>query len=136
MSPFNLPPAFRLEIEVRPPECLDSAGGGSVRLVSVAGGRITGSLEGRILPGGADWQTVRADGTIEIEARYLVELSDGARVEVLNRGLRAPGAAGFWSTIWLNCPAPGREMLGQTHYFAWGRKEPHGVVIEAFAPPL
>lgn len=135
MTPFGQPAAFRLEIEVCLPEALDPARGGPLRLVSVAGGKVSGLIEGRILPGGADWQTIRPDGTIEIDARYLVELTDGARVEVVNRGLRAPDASGFWSSIWLRCEAPAHAALGRTIYVAFGRKLPEGVVIEAYAPP-
>jgi len=35
----------------------------------VIGGTITGQFNGKILQGGADWQTVRADGLIEIDGR-------------------------------------------------------------------
>lgn len=136
MTPFGKPAAFRLEIDVRPPEALDPVSGGPVRLVQVAGGRVSGALEGRILPGGADWQTLRSDGTIEIEARYLVELADGTRLEVLNRGLRAPGASGFWSSIWLRSEAPALAELTRTHFVAFGQKLPDCVAIEAYAPPL
>ena len=45
---------------------------------------------GVILPGGTDWQTLADDGTIGIEARYLIELTDGTRVELQSRG-PAPG---------------------------------------------
>ena len=67
MTPFGQPPAFRLEVQVCKPEPLDPVSGGPVRLVSISGGRVLGSLNGRILPGGTDWQTIGPDGTIEIE---------------------------------------------------------------------
>ena len=81
-GPFGEPPLFRLEVEVLPPEPLDPASGGRVRLVAIAGGRVSGGISGRIPPGGADWQSVRPDRTVEIEARYLLELEDGARIEL------------------------------------------------------
>ncbi len=45
-------------------------------------------LSGRILPGGADWQIIRADGATDIEARYTVESSDGGLIIVNSVGLR------------------------------------------------
>ncbi len=136
MTPFGHPSAFRLEVEVLAPEALDPSSGGPVRLIAVVGGRVTGSLQGAILPGGADWQTLRPDGTIEIEARYFLQLDDGTRVELVNSGLRKPDSRGFWSTIRLRCEAKGREALNQTQYVAFGQKMPDFVAIEAWALPL
>ena len=45
-------------------------------------------LEGEILPGGADWQIVRPDGTIEVVARYTIRSGGGALIYVQNDGLR------------------------------------------------
>jgi hypothetical protein len=45
-------------------------------------------IEGEILPGGADWQIVRPDGTIEVVARYTIRSTSGALVYVQNEGLR------------------------------------------------
>jgi hypothetical protein len=61
---------------------------GHRRVVAIVGGSCEGRLMGRIMPGGADWQIVRDDGVIDIEARYVIESEDGARVIVDSRGLR------------------------------------------------
>lgn len=65
---------------------------GHRRVVSIRGGSCEGRLAGTILPGGADWQVVREDGVIEIEARYVIETGEGEtarqRVLVESRGLR------------------------------------------------
>jgi len=39
------------------------------------------------LPGGADWQTGRADGTHEVSALYSMKCDDGTVVIVHNRGV-------------------------------------------------
>ena len=135
MTPFGQSPAFWLEVHVCPPEPLDPASGGPVRLVSITGGTVSGDLVGTILPGGTDWQAVQTDGSLTIEARYLLELNDGSRVELQSRGLRAAGAAGFWSSIWLHSEAPKHAVLNQMQFLAKGEKQPHAVVIEAFALP-
>lgn len=92
MTPFGQEAAFQLEVEVLAPQALDPVSMGPVRVVSITGGRVLGRLEGTILPGGTDWQTVEADGSVGIEARYLLELTDGARIELQSRGRRGAGA--------------------------------------------
>ena len=57
------------------------------RCIPITGGVVIGAYNGTILPGGADWQQIDSDGTIDIDARYVLELADG-RVEVQSRGLR------------------------------------------------
>lgn len=62
---------------------------GERRVVGILGGRVSGpKLQGRILPGGADWQIVRTDGAADIQARYTVETDGGARIMVQSNGLR------------------------------------------------
>ncbi|NCA01709.1 MAG: DUF3237 family protein [Sphingomonadaceae bacterium] len=58
------------------------------RCIPITGGKVTGVFSGAVLSGGADWQQIGADGTIDIDARYVLELAEG-RVEVESRGLRA-----------------------------------------------
>jgi Protein of unknown function (DUF3237) len=61
---------------------------GERRLIPITGGALEGPrLQGTVLPGGADWQLVRADGDIELDARYPVRASDGALIQVRNRCL-------------------------------------------------
>ncbi|MAW82798.1 MAG: hypothetical protein CMI63_21415 [Parvularcula sp.] len=56
--------------------------------VPIVGGRAEGpDIKARILPGGVDWQLMRADGYLVIEADYFMETDDGAPIHVVNRGL-------------------------------------------------
>lgn len=62
---------------------------GHRRVVNILGGTVTGArLTGRVLPGGADWQIVAADGCIDLHARYTLESVSGALVQVESRGIR------------------------------------------------
>ena len=62
---------------------------GRRRIIGITGGRFSGErLSGRVLPGGADWQVIRADGVADLDARYTLETADGALIYVRNRGLR------------------------------------------------
>ena len=45
-------------------------------------------MRGIILPGGADYQLIHSDGFTEIEARYVLQTEQGARIYVVNRGIR------------------------------------------------
>ena len=86
---MTLHPLFRAEITLAPPQELGDAPHGRRRIIPITGGRISGErVSGRVLPGGADWQVVRADGVAELDARYTIETADGALVYVSNRGVR------------------------------------------------
>ena len=62
---------------------------GHRRIINILGGAFSGPrLSGRILPGGADWQVVRGDGIVEVDARYTLETEDGALIYISNWGLR------------------------------------------------
>ena len=79
----------RVRADVEAPQLLGQTLVGERRVVPIVGGEMTGpQLRGQILPGGADWQVVLADGTALLEARYTVLTDDGALVYVRNLGVR------------------------------------------------
>jgi len=86
-------PGLRLlytsKIDIAAPLELGAGAHGQRRIINILGGAFEGPrLRGRVLPGGADWQVLRADGVAEVEARYTLETDDGALIYVSNRGLR------------------------------------------------
>jgi hypothetical protein len=82
--------AFEARVQVDAPVVLGSGPHGLRRIVPITGGTVTGPrLQGKVIPGGADWQVVRpADDVLEIEAKYTLESHDGVRIMVTNRGFR------------------------------------------------
>jgi hypothetical protein len=81
--------AFSIKARVGPIQDLGQTARGHRRIIDILGGEVAGPmLEGDILPGGADWQIVRPDGTIEVVARYTIRSRAGALVYVQNEGLR------------------------------------------------
>jgi len=81
--------AFAIKAKVGPIQDLGTTARGHRRIIDILGGEVLGPrLEGEILPGGADWQIVRADGTIEVVARYTLRSKAGATIYVQNEGLR------------------------------------------------
>ena len=62
---------------------------GHRRVVNILGGHFEGDLlSGTVLPGGADWQWVRSDGTIDLDARYTLKTDAGELIQVTSQGLR------------------------------------------------
>jgi hypothetical protein len=62
---------------------------GLKRVVPILSGTFSGpDMRGTIVPGGADWQYVRADDVTVVEARYLLRTDDDVLIEVHNRGIR------------------------------------------------
>lgn len=68
---------------------------GERRVVPINGGTFEGpGLKGTILPGGEDWQLIREDGVMELDARYWLRTDDGAVIRVHNQVLSASAPAG------------------------------------------
>jgi Protein of unknown function (DUF3237) len=62
---------------------------GKRRIIPITGGTFEGAmLKGIIIPGGADWQTIRADGSVDLEARYTLKTNDGVLIYIQNKGIR------------------------------------------------
>ncbi|HXC60149.1 MAG TPA: DUF3237 domain-containing protein [Steroidobacteraceae bacterium] len=80
---------FEARVAVAPPLVVGESSHGLRRIVPILGGSVEGErLSGEVLPGGADWQYVRPDGVLSLEARYTIRAADGALIQVINRGLR------------------------------------------------
>lgn len=82
-------PIFTIHAELEGITSLGRTPYGERRIIGILGGSVRGpKLNGRILPGGADWQIIRTDGAADIQARYTIETDDGARILVTSEGLR------------------------------------------------
>ena len=86
---LQLEPLLSAEITLAPAQELGEAPLGRRRIINITGGSFRGArLSGRVLPGGADWQVIRADGVADLDARYTLETADGALIYVRNHGYR------------------------------------------------
>ncbi len=63
-------------------------GAGVRRIIPIIGGEVKGAVTGKVLPCGADFQIIRPNELIDLEAKYAFETDDGATVYVENKGLR------------------------------------------------
>lgn len=122
---------------------------GERRCVPLLGGSVSGpGLNGEILPGGADWQILRADGVLDIQAHYIVRTIDGALVEVDSRGLRhgppavmqrlargevvAPDEYFFRTLMRFQTGHPAWLHLNATMALARGERQAQLVVLDVF----
>ena len=93
------PPGFQLAFEERvglaQPLVIGPMAAGVRRIIPIEAGAFEGpgfdgeGIRGRIVPGGADWQILRADGIDELHARYTLQTDRGALIYVLVRGMRS-----------------------------------------------
>jgi len=62
---------------------------GERRIVAITGGTFEGPrLRGTVLPGGNDWQIVRTDGVLDVDARYALLTEAGEAIRVVSQGYR------------------------------------------------
>ena len=132
-----LRPMLRLQIEVGPPLALGRLNGLERRLVPILGGTADGQFSGRVLPGGSDLQAVRDDGTIELLARYALDLgADAGKVLLENTGLRRASRTGeapyFRGRMRFDAPAGPLAWLNDALFITSGYREGHTVCLEVF----
>jgi len=121
---------------------------GGRRVIEILGGRVEGRIAGKILPGGADWQIIRSDGVADIQARYVIETDEGARVLVTSNGLRHgpaevlaaiargekvdPALYYFRTIIRFEASDPALDWLNRTIGIARGARERLAVTLDVF----
>jgi hypothetical protein len=89
LAMISTTPIFTIHAELAPMLHFGRTPYGERRVIGILGGSVRGpKLNGRVLPGGADWQIVRGDGAADIQARYTIESEAGARILVSSEGLR------------------------------------------------
>jgi hypothetical protein len=119
------------------------------RVIPIAGGEVLGPrIRGKVLPGGADYQIMRADGVTDLQARYVIEIEVGQLIYVENSGVRYgppelmeklrrgepvdPALIYFRSTPRFETAAPGYEWLMQNLFVCSGARFPDRVEMRFF----
>jgi hypothetical protein len=122
---------------------------GRRRIIGITGGKFAGPrLSGRILPGGADWQLIRADGVACLDARYTLETGDGALIYVNNKGYRHgpkdvierlargeevdPALYYMRATPWFETSAPAYAWLNRAICVASGARRAAAVELDFY----
>jgi Protein of unknown function (DUF3237) len=142
-------PIFTIQAELEAVLNLGRTPYGERRVINILGGTITGlKLHGRILPGGADWQILRADGAADIQARYTIETDKGARILVSSDGLRHgppavleslargdrvdPGLYYFRTIMRFETSDPAVDWLNRILALARGQREARSVRLDVY----
>jgi hypothetical protein len=80
---------FEATVTLDPPREVGITKYGKRRIIGINGGTFEGpNIKGVVLPGGADWQTVREDGTADLVATYSLKTDDGVIIFIENKGIR------------------------------------------------
>ena len=138
--------AFELRVTVGAPVMIGQVPRGQRRIVSILGGTFEGpNIKGKVLPGGADWQIIRADGFSELDARYTLETDKGQLIYVQNAGIRHaapavmekllkgetvdPKGVYFRTVPTFETAAPDLQWLARSIFIGTGERYPTEVVI-------
>ena len=80
---------FTLTVRIAEVTTAGNIGHGVRRIIPITGGTVKGEgINGKVCAFGADFQIIRPNELIELEAKYAFETDDGAVVYVENKGLR------------------------------------------------
>ncbi len=138
--------AFELHAMVAAPVIIGQVPRGTRRIVAITGGTFEGpGLKGKVVPGGADWQIIRADGFSELDTRYTLETDKGQIIYVQNAGMRHaapavmekllkgetvdPKLVYFRTIPTFETAAPDLQWLTRAVFIGTGERYPNEVVI-------
>jgi hypothetical protein len=145
-APPTLVFAFELRAQVGPPLVVGQVPAGTRRIVQITGGTFDGpGIKGRIVPGGADWQIVHADGFSDLDTRYTLETDKGQIIYVQNAGMRHappdisqkllagqpvdPSLVYFRTVPTFETSAPELQWLTRAIFIGIGERQPSDVII-------
>ena len=142
---------FLMNLAVDVGEIVSMAEGplGERRVVGILGGTFEGpELRGAVLAGGADWQIVRRDGVLDLDARYALKEERGGLVRVTSQGYRHgapeilaalargddvdPGKYFFRTVMRFESGAPYLEWLNKTIALASAERKARKVLLSAY----
>jgi hypothetical protein len=148
-QPPRLTLAMTLRVEVGPPMELGEVPRGRRRIIPILGGTFEGpNIRGKVLPGGADWQIVRADGLAELDTRYALQTEQGSVIYIQNAGMRHappevtkkllageavdPAQVYFKTVPAFETGAPELQWLTRAIFVGTGERYPAEVVIRVW----
>jgi len=141
--------AFEARVEVGPPLEVGQLARGMRRIVPILRGTFEGpGIKGRVMPGGADWQIIGADGFSELDTRYTLETDKGQLIYVQNPGVRSappdvmkkllagevvdPALVYFRTQPKFETSAPELQWITRSLFVGMGERYPNEVVIRFY----
>lgn len=145
-APPKLTFAFEVRAQVAAPLEVGQVPAGRRRIVQITGGTFEGpGIKGKIVPGGADWQLIQADGFSQLDTRYTLETDKGQIIYVQNAGVRDaapdvmkkllageavnPSLVYFRTVPRFETSAPELQWLARSVFVGTGERYPSDVVI-------
>ena len=149
-APPALTYAFTVTMKAGAPVELGEVDGARRRFIPNMGGSVSGpKLQGEVLPGGGDWQTITPDGIAKVDIRYFIKAADGTIIEVNSPGIRIASAEiaerlargedvdpklyYYRVTPMLRVKSGAQDWLGKTVFIAKGARKPDHVSFEFFS---
>ncbi len=141
--------AFTINVQVGPPTELGQVPRGRRRIIPILGGTFEGpNIRGKVVPGGADWQIVRADGFAELDTRYMLQTDAGQLIYIQNAGIRHappdvtkkllagepvdPSQVYFKTVPTFETSVPELQWLTRSIFIGTGERHPAEVVIRVW----
>lgn len=122
-------PLIILRLATAATEAIGETPQGTVTIFPVTGGSFEGDrLRGKVLAGGGDWVTTRADGTFELDLRVTLETDDGALVYMTFSGVRDDSSDYFRTLPRFETAAPQYAFLNRLLAVGVGEIFPDGPV--------
>ena len=146
---LGIEPIFTIRAELEAVMNFGRTPYGERRVIGITGGTVQGrKLNGRILPGGADWQIIRNDGVIDLDARYALKEERGGVIRVVSQGYRHgppdvlaalgrgetvdPASYFFRSIMRFETGAPELSWLNKTIAVASAERRERQVILHAY----
>jgi hypothetical protein len=126
---MNSRPLMLLHLTTSATEEIGSTPHGRLSIFPVIGGTFEGGrLRGKVLAGGGDWVTARADGTVELDVRVTLETDDGALIHMTVTGVRDDANHYFRTLPRFETAAPKYAFLNRLLAVGTGEIRPEGPV--------
>ncbi len=129
--------ALELYVTLSPAVVVGESDDGTRQHIPITGGRFRGeNIRGEVMAGGADWQVVRPDGVVEVNALYSIKTDDGVVIVVDNRGIidRNANPPYIRTVPRFHAPKGKYDWLNKTAFIGTISPPPGGgaVIIRAF----
>jgi uncharacterized protein DUF3237 len=122
-------PLMLLRLVTSPTQEVGVTPHGNLSIFPVIGGSFEGDrLQGKVLAGGGDWVTARADGTWELDLRVTLETDDGALIHMTFTGVRDDTHQYFRTLPRFETAAPKYAFLNRLLAVGVGEIRPDGPV--------
>ena len=150
LPPPTLEHLCDLAVTIAAPIEVGQTPAGLRRMIPITGGTVSGpEMNGRVLPGGADFQLILNGGTqAHLDARYVLELDDGSRIWVQNTALRVASAVNSLrimrgekvdpEAVYFRCQpqfetaAAQWAWLHESQFIGTGQRAPDGVYLSFY----